>query len=141
MGRGPHKGPRAGSRAHTALVQLHAIGGKATLVDWMRALGYAGTLVAFKRDVVGLLARGQLIAISGPIFSLSRDGLDLLGIPVDAPAPEAPALVAPQYTVEIRDLDVKRHMPRPMLPREGSLDFLRIPSVMCGARVPHESKA
>lgn len=139
MGRGPHKCPRAGSRAHAALERLHAIGGKTVLLDWMRALGYAGTIVAFERDVLGVLARAQLIAINGPFLSITGAGLDALGVPVHAPAPAAPALVAAPYTVADRPLNAARHRPRPALTREGALDFLKIPSLMCGARVPHKS--
>lgn len=139
MGHGPNKGPRAGSRPHAALVQLQALGGRLTRLDWMRALAFAGKISAFERDVVDALTRYKLIEVDGPVYTISRDGLDLLGIPVDSSMPVALALVAPRYTVPIRDLDLRRHMPRPMLTREGALDYRNIPSVMCGERIPYSS--
>jgi hypothetical protein len=139
MGRGPSTGPRAGSRPHTALVRLQALGGRLTLADWMRALEFAGKISSFERDVIASLTRYRLIGVDGPLFSITRSGLDELGIPVGASVPAAPALVAPRYTVPIRDLDLKRHMPRRMLAREGAMDYRNIPSVMFGERIPYSS--
>lgn len=54
-------------------------------------------------------------------------------------ASDGPQVVGPRYSVGIRDLDLARHCPKPLV-REGSLTFRDIPSLMGNERVPHGAK-
>lgn len=143
MGRGPHIGPRAGSRARIALEKLHKIGGRASLLEWMRALEYTGSIVIFKRDVISHLdgVKGEWLMIFGTDagYEINDAGLDALGIPVDAPAVAAPVLVGARYTVGLQELNTRRHCARPMTPREGAFGYRDIPSRMGDERVPYKS--
>lgn len=143
MGRGSHIGPRAGSRARIALEKLHEIGGKASLLEWMRALEYTGSIVIFRRDVIAHLngVTGEWLMIFGGDagYEINEAGLDALGIPVDAPAVAAPVLVGARYSVGIQELNTRRHCARPMTPREEAFDYRAIPSRMGNERIPYKS--
>lgn len=55
-------------------------------------------------------------------------------------ASDGPLVVGPRYSVGIRDLDLARHCPQPLV-REGSLAFRDIPSLMGNERIAHGSMA
>lgn len=139
MSAGHHKGPRAGSRAHGWLVKLHEIGGEATTHGWTTATGWAGSNESFVAEAAKLVAQGVIFR-RGDLYVISEDGLDWLGVPLDAPRREAPAIVAPRYVAPKRELS-QRHIVRMPLTREGAHDYKNIPSLMGEQRVAHGVKA
>lgn len=55
-------------------------------------------------------------------------------------ASDGPSVVGPRYSVGIRDLDLARHCPRPLV-REGALSYRDIPSLMGSERIAHGAMA
>lgn len=119
-------GPRAGSNVYKSLSSLHAIGGAASLTEWMNTVKWSGSIQSFERDFVNTLLRQQMIYQRGDHFQITDDGLDLLGIPVNAAPAIAPVLAGPRYVGPVRTLAIKNTWRDTA--RDGALDYRDIPS-------------
>lgn len=137
-----HDLPRKESSAHLALRALHNIGGDAKIPAWMRVLDWRSKQFFFYRDVVARLERcGLVVADSedGSSFSVTSLGRIYLGVP-DVLVPKAPAIPAgPRYVAPKRDLNLSRHRPVRLI-REGSLDYMNIPSRMGGQPITYKGR-
>jgi hypothetical protein len=135
----PRKGPRADSRAHFGLKQLHSYGGRAIPRDWMVAVGWQATVGEFERQVVGPLLLHSLVVKSGIDYVVTGGGRDYLGILPDAPAPTL-TLTPGAYVPPIRPLSSK-YMPGMRITRPGALDYKAFPSRVGDQLIPHGEKA
>lgn len=135
------EGPRAGSRAHIALGALHSIGGQAVASVWMRAVRWARMVTPRDWDIiVQNLINARMVYQRGDIYMMSDDGLEWLGIPVDAPPVEVRPVAGPRYSPGIRPLAQER-ITRMPLTREGALDYRDIPSRVGDQLIAYGSKA
>jgi hypothetical protein len=135
----PRKGPRAGSRAHFGLKQLHNYGGRALIRDWLIAVGWDATVGEFERLVAGPLQRYALVVKSGVDFVVTANGRDFLGVEPEAPATEL-AITPGTYVPPMRPLSAV-NMPGMRVMRPGALDYKAIPSRMGDQLIPHGAKA
>ena len=76
--------PRAGTRADIAVRKLLQLGGRADLNDWMRAIGWSGTITSFERDIVNSLTRCHVVRIEDGQYALTQRGRDYVGPAVGA---------------------------------------------------------
>ncbi len=136
-----HATIRKGTRAYLALTKLQAIGGSAGLNAWMRSVGWESPTKSFQRDIVEKLLTAKLVVPdSAAAYVITPAGLDLLGIPVDAQVCAAPVPAGPRYVGPKVPLS-RRNMVRLTENREGSLDFLAVPSRIGDVLVAHGTKA
>lgn len=129
-----HNGPRSGSRAFNALEKLYAIGGRASLNEWMNSIAWSESIMRFQIDVVNSLTRTKLLSFNDEQYVLTVAGLNFIDVDANAAPCSAPVLTAPQYSPGIKPLDIKRHFPQ-QLSREGSQSYRDIPSLIGGQRV------
>jgi hypothetical protein len=132
--------PRAGTRAYLALEKLHALSGQTTCAEWMRAIAWKESMRAFDEEIASVLVQHRLVFQRGNLYVITDDGSDLLGIAVDAPGGLPPMPAGPRITAPPRQLS-SRHIPSMRLAREGSLDYLEIPSRIGDTLIPHRTKA
>ena len=133
-----HTGPRAGSRAHLALVKLHQISGTASSRSWLNALTWCGSIKSFDTDVVKVLLDMKMIFSRGFEYAITDEGLEHLGIAIDAPPRPAPVIVESRYVAPKRELS-RKNMPNVRLQREGSFDYRDLPSRHGHAYVDYKS--
>lgn len=137
------KGPRAGSRAETALSVLGKLGGDAVALSRVKSMsGVTTKLYEFRSGIVPPLVKLGLITHDWPTdtVTLTTRGRALLCVPDSAPqaAPATPAAseagarqIAPsmrQYSPPVR-----------MIPRPESLALLNMPSLQGGQRIARRS--
>lgn len=122
--------PHRSSKAFFVLQGLHSIGGQADGPTWLQLIKWPGDRQPRRNDwdvmVHSLLSTG-LIYKRGDVHIVTDEGLQYLGIPVDAPARPAPVIVGPRYVAPMRPLST-RHRPDLRMMREGALDYREIPS-------------
>jgi hypothetical protein len=133
---GLRSGPRAGSRAHTALTGLFRLGGAADLRTWMNACRWSDSINEFQKVIIERLGLLGMVEVKVDTYSVTRRGREHLDIDADAPAPVPPVLVGPRAFFPARELSTK-HMIRMPLTREGALDYATIPSRMGDVVKPH----
>jgi hypothetical protein len=133
----PRKGPKAGSRAYLALVQLHKDGGQADTMKWMQAAGWAESAGHFGRVVVKPLLQFRLVISRGTVLALTDSGLTFLGATGAVPMPE-PVITPPAYVAPIRALSI-RHRPAVRVIRAGAFEYRDIPSLQADKRTPFQS--
>jgi len=135
----PRKGPRANSRAHRALDQLHQSGGRLRQVEWMKAMGWHVTAWEFERAVVGPLVRFNLVERDRMQLVLTDGGTAFLGVkPVAPVAAFEPVITPATYVAPVRPLSV-RHRPTIRVLRDGAFDYRDIPSLQAGKRTEYQS--
>lgn len=127
---------RRGTKAHTALLKLHSIAGKATRGEWMVALKWKFSTAAFNEEVLFLLENQSLIFCRDSVYTITDAGCALIGIVPDAPGGLPPLPAASRDAPIMRPLS-RRHMPRMDLAREGSLDYRDIPSRIGDKLISH----
>ncbi|MET3134628.1 hypothetical protein AAKU55_004928 [Oxalobacteraceae bacterium GrIS 1.11] len=135
---GHHQAPRRGSAPFTALSRLHRMGDAARVPAWITAIGYACPPKQFQANVIDRLVRDALVVVNGDFITVTKTGLHLLGVAVNAGPVGVPAIVGPAYRPEPRSLNVRRHCAA-FDPRPGSLDYRAIPSLIGRDRVPFAS--
>ena len=128
--------PRTGTRPDIAVRKLLQLGGRADLNDWMRAIGWSGTITSFERDIVNSLTRCHVVRIEAGQYALTQRGRDYAGPAVGAATSTAGQVAGGRYVPEKRALSVA-NMVRAPLARPGSFDYASIPSRMGDQRVPH----
>jgi len=134
----PLDGPKAGTRAYTALKKLNELGGQADVPTWMAATGWTTTVKTFHAEIISkLVTRMKIFAREGG-YVISDDGLLHIGICPDAPRSAQLGLVAPRYVGPKRDLEAKYKL-RLQDMREGSFDYMAIPSLHGSTRVEHKT--
>lgn len=131
--------PRAGTRADIAVRKLLQLGGRADLNDWMRAIGWIGTITSFERDIVNSLTRCHVVRIEAGQYAVTQRGRDYAG-PVVGTATSTAGQVAGPRHVPSKALLSDRHSARAGLVREGALDYAQIPSRYGSQRVAHKAK-
>lgn len=130
-------GPRPGSWAHQALAALHKAGGRATVVEWMKAVGWPAPTGRFNREVTSRLLEFRLIEQDRLHLVLADAGLRFLGVLEAAPV-EEPVIAPAPYAPPARPLS-QLHRPRVRVMRPGAFDYRDIPSLHFGTEVPFKS--
>jgi hypothetical protein len=77
--------------------------------------------------MVQCLLNTGLVYERATIYLITDEGLEHLGIAVDAPPKPAPVIVGPRYVAPMRTLS-RKNLPNVRLQREGSFDYRDIPS-------------
>lgn len=128
--------PRAGSRAYSALTGLHSVGGRADLHAWMNSFQWSASIAEFMKVIVLRLQHLQMIKVDCHDYTITRAGLEHLGLDADAPALVAPVAAQSRLHFAAPTL-AKRHMIRVPVIRPGALDYASIPSRMGNELKPH----
>ena len=128
--------PRAGTRPDIAVRKLLQLGGRADLNDWMRAIGWSGTITSFERDIVNSLTRCHVVRIEAGQYTVTQRGREYAGPIAGAATSTAGQVAGGRYVPEKRPLSVA-NMVRAPLARPGSFDYASIPSRIGDQRVPH----
>ena len=131
--------PRAGTRPDIAVRKLLQLGGRADLNDWMRAIGWIGTITSFERDIVNSLTRCHVVRIEAGQYAITQRGRDYAGPVVGAVTSTAGQVAGPRHVSSKVPLSA-RHSARAGLVREGALDYAQIPSRYGSQRVAHKAK-
>lgn len=118
--------PRAGTRPDIAVRKLLQLGGRADLNDWMRAIGWSGTITSFERDIVNSLTRCHVVRIEAGQYALTQRGLDYAGPVVGGTTSMTGEVAGPRHAPSKAPLS-PRHMARAGLVREGALEYAQIP--------------
>ncbi len=130
-------GPRVGSRAYLALQKLHSLGGGATAVAWLKAMGWDMSMHCFHHEVSRLTVRHQVF-LRDQAFFITDAGKTHLGESLDAPPCVPGAVVAPPYVPSPRPLAAGNKV-RLQSMREGAFDYLSIPSLHGSQRIAHKT--
>lgn len=128
----PRKGPKVGSRAYLALVQLHKHGGQVDIADWMTTVSWVDSAGHFARVIVNPLIQFRLVFRRGEQLAFTERGLAFLGAAGDVAVP-APVITPAPYVAPKRPLSA-RHRPTVRVLREGAFDYRDIPSLQAGQR-------
>lgn len=131
--------PRVGTRPDIAVRKLLQLGGRADLNDWMRAIGWSGTITSFERDIVNSLTRCHLVRIEAGQYAITQRGRDYAGPVAGAVTSTAGQVAGPRHVPSKAPLSA-RHSARAGLVREGALDYAQIPSRYGSQRVAHKAK-
>ena len=131
--------PRAGTRPDIAVRKLIQLGGRTDLNDWMRAIGWSGTITSFERDIVNSLTRCHVVRIEAGQYVVTQRGRDYAGPFVGAATSTAGQVAGPRHAPSKAPLSA-RHMARAGLVREGALEYAQIPSRYGSQRVAHKAK-
>lgn len=132
------RAPRDGTAAYAALQALHGLGGQANDRDWRQLTQRRIRCQIGQWDtyVQALINTGLVFQRNG-LFIVSDDGLSWLNVAAPDVVPRAdPEDIPRRYVPPQRPLS-SRHMPRMDMVREGSLDFLKIPSRIGDDLIPH----
>lgn len=128
------------SRAYLALVKLQSIGSTAGLNAWMRAVAWEASAKSFNIQVVDKLIEHKAIVQTLAAYTVSEEGHQILGTPVDAPVATPPAVATARYVAPIRPLQSK-NIVRLVETRPGALDYLNVPSRIGDTRLMHGEKS
>ena len=131
--------PRAGTRPDIAVRKLLQLGGRADLKDWMRAIGWSGTITSFERDIVNSLTRCHVVRIEAGQYAVTQRGRDYAAPAVGVATSTAGQVAGPRHAPSKAPLSA-RHMTRAGLVREGALEYAQIPSRFGSQRVAHKAK-
>ena len=131
--------PRAGTRPDIAVRKLLELGGRADLNDWMRAIGWNGTITSFERDIVNSLTRCHVVRIEAGQYAVTQRGRDYAGPVVGAATSTAGQVAGPRNGPSKAPMSA-RHSARAGLVREGALEYAQIPSRYGSQRVAHKAK-
>lgn len=135
-----HSGPRNGSAAHNALVQLEALGGSASISQLSGALqSRFRSASRFDELVIEPLVRFQFIHYFDAEIVITRAGRAFLQ-PANEPQMRDVTVAGPVQAPAFKPLTPQYFAGRG-LRRPGADDYRNYPSLMGGERVPYRNKS